>query len=96
MGAGSVILLDTTYLIRLLVPGSPETDQVMAWLTEHELCASAINWYELASGPVDEEGEAIVPSMIATAAIVAKAGLATGNLEDFRGFEGEGLRLWLG
>jgi predicted nucleic acid-binding protein len=127
VGAGLVILLDTNYLIRLLVRGSREAALVMAWYPRDELCTSAINWYEFASGPVDEEGEAIVRSllsdrvlpftaaqaqeaarlwnatgrlrrlrsgaMIAAAAIVANAELATENLEDFRAFEGEGLRL---
>lgn len=64
MGAGLVILLDTNYLIRLLIRDSREAAQVMAWYAQGELCTSAINWYEFASGPVDEEGEALVRSLL--------------------------------
>lgn len=122
-----MILLDTNYLIRLLVRGSVEAAAVVAWYREEELCTSAVCWYEFCCGPVDLEGEAVVrgllrdrvlpftadqaaesarlfnavgrsrslrvDAMIAAAAIVTNARLATANTMDFRNFEAQGLRL---
>ena len=123
-----MILLDTNYLIRALVEGSAEADEVSTWLSAAEvLCTSSIVWYEFLCGPVDEDGVEVVASllsdrvipftadqareagrlfnacgrqrrlrvdaMIASAAIVAGAALATDNSEDFRAFGSFGLRL---
>jgi predicted nucleic acid-binding protein len=127
MGEGTLILLDTNYLIQLLVSGSVEANRIAAWFPTEELCSSAICWYEFVSGPVDEEGEAVVRSllrerifpftgdqareaarlwnatgrqrrlridaMIAAAAIVVNAELATANTEDFLPFQELGLRV---
>jgi predicted nucleic acid-binding protein len=122
-----MILLDTNYLIRLLVPGSAEAMRVASWFAEIELCTSSIAWYEFTSGPIDEEGvlvasallrDRILPftadqaceasrlwngtgrsrqlridAMIAAAAIISNADLATANIEDFLPFRPLGLRL---
>jgi predicted nucleic acid-binding protein len=123
-----MILLDTNYLIRILVPGSIESLQVVDWFKAGEaLCTSSVAWYEFLCGPVDDEGILVilallqdrvlpftadqasesarlfnaagrkrqlrVDAMIAAAAIVSNARLATGNTEDFRTFSPLGLRL---
>jgi predicted nucleic acid-binding protein len=60
-----VILLDTNYLIRFLVPGTAEAERVTGWVGEQtELCTSAICWYEFLCGPVDEEGMLLVSSVL--------------------------------
>lgn len=47
--------LDTSFLIRALVSGSPEDARLRKWITEDELiCMSAIAWAEFLCGPVDE------------------------------------------
>ena len=122
-----MILLDTNYLIAVLVKDSPEAGKIRAWLASEDLCTTAISWYEFLSGPVDEEGVALVSAllrdrvvpfsgdqaqegarlwnatgrqrrlridaMIAGAAIVSAAELATANLGDFEPFRRYGLRL---
>jgi len=123
-----VILLDTNYLIRALVPGSSEIERITVWIEAgEELVTSAVSWYEFICGPVDEEGvflvsslleERIIPfsknqsieaarlfnetgrkrnlridAMIAAAAIISDAALATENLDDFKKFIPLGLRL---
>jgi len=125
-----MILLDTNYLIRLLVPQSAEAVLIASWFAEIELCTSSIAWYEFTSGPVDEEGllvassilrDRILPftadqaceasrlwngtgrsrqrridAMIAAAAIIANAQLATANIEDFKPFLALGLTMAAG
>lgn len=123
-----MILLDTNYLIRVLIAGTSEAEEVIRWYRSgEELCASAVAWYEFLCGPVDDGAvmvvgnliadrvlpftaaqaaesarlyEAVgrkrqlrVDAMIAAAAIVSGAALATGNLADFAAFEPFGLRL---
>lgn len=122
-----MILLDTNYLIEVLVKDSPEAAKIRAWLPSEDLCTTAIAWYEFLSGPVDEEGVALVSAllrdrvipfsgdqaqegarlwnatgrqrrlridaMIAAAAVVSGAELATANLGDFETFRPYGLRL---
>lgn len=122
-----MILLDTNYLIRLLVEGSQESDSIKAWVEAgEELSTSAVPWYEFLCGPVDDRGidlvrwvlhDRILPfsmaqaqessrlfnacgrkrnlrvnAMIAAAAIVSNASLATANVGDFSGFVPLGLR----
>jgi predicted nucleic acid-binding protein len=121
-----MILLDTNYLIEILVPDSPEAAKIRAWYQEEELCTSAVAWYEFLCGPIDDDGilavqallrDRILPftqdqaaesarlynligrirrlrvdTMIAAAAIVSNAELATGNQADFSFFESIGLR----
>jgi len=123
-----MILLDTNYLIRTLVPDSREAGRVLDWYQGGvELCTSSVAWYEFLCGPVDDEGILIIQSMlserilpftadqaaessrlfnatgrkrtlrvdamIAAAAIMANAELATDNTPDFEHFLQWGLRL---
>lgn len=122
-----MILLDTNYLIRALVPASAEAEKVLAWTGAGEdLCTSAVCWYEFLCGPVDAEAidiiygliqERVLPftadqaaeasrlfnatgrsrrlrvdAMIAAAAILSNASLATDNQDDFTAFAPHGLR----
>ncbi len=49
-----MIHLDTSYLIRLLLPGSPEDRQVRTWLRDRiPLSTSAIAWAEFLCGPLE-------------------------------------------
>lgn len=126
-----MILLDTNYLIRALVPGSIESGKIIDWFKAGiDLCTSSVAWYEFLCGPVDDEGvltvqsllrERVLPfttdqaaessrlfnatgrqrhlrvaAMIASAAIIANADLATGNIEHFLQFRNHGLKLALG
>lgn len=60
-----MILLDTNYLIRVLVANSQEAERVSAWLAvPEEFGTSAIAWYEFRCGPVDDEGVAIVRDLV--------------------------------
>ncbi len=60
-----MILLDTNYLIRSLVPGTDEAEQVMQWIRSGEdLCTSSVNWYEFLCGPVDDEAVMVVASYL--------------------------------
>ncbi|TVQ24996.1 MAG: PIN domain-containing protein [Spirochaetaceae bacterium] len=60
-----MILLDTNYLILMLVPGSPEAQQLRAWIADHEnLCTSSICWYEFVSGPVGERGRHLASAIL--------------------------------
>ncbi len=60
-----MILLDTNYLIRALVPDSIESEQVVDWFQAGEdLCTSSIAWYEFLCGPVDDEGILVVQSLL--------------------------------
>jgi predicted nucleic acid-binding protein len=128
MGTGFVILLDTNYLIRGLIRETPEAQAIIRWLSAGEdLVACGVAWYEFLCGPVDDEGVALVQSllggrilpftgdqaaeasrlfnavdrrrslrvdaMIAAAAIVSNAQLATGNTRDFQAFVPFGLTL---
>ena len=123
-----MILLDTCYLIRALIPGTEEAEKVLSWCRRGEdLCTSGICWYEFLSGPIDGDGEATIRTllddcilpftadqaaesarlynaagrkrqvrvdcMIAAAAIICNAGLATGNRENFTEFGALGLML---
>lgn len=130
-----MILLDTNYLIRALVPASAEAGKVIAWTgAGKDLCTSAVCWYEFLCGPVTAEGidiiygliqERVLPftsdqaaeasrlfnatgrsrrpigrtrrlrvdAMIAAAAIISNASLATDNGDDFSLFTPLGLRL---
>ena len=49
----AVICLDTNYLIRALVSGTPEAAQIEIWLQRGQpLAAPAVVWYEFVCGPV--------------------------------------------
>jgi len=60
-----MILLDTNYLIRLLVPGSQEFERVSDWLHQEEALATAsICWYEFCCGPVSDHEQGLVRSVL--------------------------------
>jgi len=64
-----VIHLDTNYLIRLLVKGSPEAGDVDGWLAAGQTLATrAISWTEFLNGPVTplevSRAEAVLQSRI--------------------------------
>lgn len=49
-----MIHLDTSFLIRALVSGSPEDRRLRGWITSNEgLGMSAVAWAELLCGPVE-------------------------------------------
>ncbi|RKX88378.1 MAG: hypothetical protein DRP58_00590 [Spirochaetes bacterium] len=123
-----MVLLDTNYLIRSLIPETLEASRIINWIKNSEvLCTSTIAWYEFLCGPVNEEGIIVVHSlieervlpftsdqsveaahlfnktgrkrnlrvdaMIASAAIINNAKLATENITDFNHFVPLGLKL---
>ena len=48
-----MICLDTNYLIRALVEGTPQAAQVIVWLQERRpLAMATIAWYEFCCGPL--------------------------------------------
>lgn len=52
-----MILLDTEYLNRALVPDSIESERILGWFEAGEdLCTSSIAWYEFLCGPFDDVG----------------------------------------
>jgi predicted nucleic acid-binding protein len=59
-----MILLDTNYLIGMLVRGSRESEEVVEWYREKDLCTSSVCWYEFLCGPVTEESVEIVRGML--------------------------------
>ena len=51
-----VICLDTNYLIRALIPGTPDAARVEAWISSGEMIIfPAVAWYEFLCGCTDEE-----------------------------------------
>jgi predicted nucleic acid-binding protein len=51
-----MILLDTSFLIRALIPAAPEGRRLESWLdTGEELRMSTVAWTEFLCGPLDEE-----------------------------------------
>jgi predicted nucleic acid-binding protein len=61
-----MILLDTNYLIRMLVAGTAEAQRMHAWLeNDTEFCTSSVAWYEFVCGPVDAEGVSLVQAILA-------------------------------
>ena len=89
-----MILLDTNYLIRALIRGTPEAESVSAWLEKgEELCTSSIAWYEFLTGPVDDEGieligdvlqDRVLPFVADTAMEAARLFNATGRVRRLR------------
>lgn len=62
-----MIHLDTSYLIRALVSGSPQADQLREWLRSGEsFGASAVTWGEFLCGPVDDTSEALALRLVRT------------------------------
>lgn len=60
-----MICLDTNYLIRALVPDTPEAARLVEWNANGELLlASAVVWYEFVCGPVDAQQIAIIRTLL--------------------------------
>lgn len=89
-----MILLDTNYLIRSLVEGTREAEDVSGWVNDGEdLCTSSIAWYEFLSGPVDDEGtdlmravlqDRVIPFVADTASEAARLFNACGRVRRLR------------
>jgi len=61
-----VIHLDTSFLIRALVRGSPQDRELRRWLAQGEPVAmSSIAWAEFLCGPVELEASAAVEGFLA-------------------------------
>lgn len=61
------IHLDTSFLIRALVPGSAEAASLGVWITEgRPLAMSAVAWGELLCGPLEADDEALASAVIRT------------------------------
>lgn len=59
-GHVSEIHLDTSFLIRALVPGADEAATLRRWLEDgREVALSALAWGEFLCGPLPEEAEAV-------------------------------------
>jgi predicted nucleic acid-binding protein len=55
----SAVHLDTSFLIRALVPGSAESEKLRGWLRERRpVAVSALAWGELLCGPLGEADKA--------------------------------------
>jgi predicted nucleic acid-binding protein len=51
-----MICLDTNYLIRALIPGTPDARHLMRWITRGEpIILPAVAWYEFLCGCTEEE-----------------------------------------
>ena len=51
-----MICLDTNYLIRALIPGTPDAKRLEAWVASGErVILPAVAWYEFLCGCTDEE-----------------------------------------
>ena len=51
-----MICLDTNYLIRALIPGTPDAKRVEAWVASGEsIILPTVAWYEFLCGCTDEE-----------------------------------------
>ena len=61
-----MIHLDTSFLIRALVPGSPQDRELRRWLAQGEdVAMSTIAWTEFLCGPVRAEAVAAVTGLLA-------------------------------
>jgi predicted nucleic acid-binding protein len=63
-----MIHLDTSFLIRALVPGSPEDTQLRNWLSsETALAISAIAWAEFLCGPLAADDLTLAAAVVGEA-----------------------------
>lgn len=64
-----MIHLDTSFLIRALVAGSPEDEALREWLQRDSLAISSIGWAEFLCGPIEphhvELAERVVSNRVA-------------------------------
>ncbi len=63
-----MIHLDTSFLIRALLPGSPEDAQLREWLSgETPLAISAVAWAEFLCGPLAAEDLSLAAAVVGEA-----------------------------
>lgn len=60
-----MIHLDSSFLIRSMIPGSDEDRRLRQWMRAGErLCASTVAWAEFLCGPVGPEGASVVAELL--------------------------------
>lgn len=60
-----MIFLDTSFLIRALVAGSPEDQRLRAWLSQGEtFVISAVAWGEFLCGPLSSEQKRLAEVLV--------------------------------
>lgn len=63
-----MIHLDTSYLVRAMVPGSGEDAQLRHWLaSETPLAMSAVAWAEFLCGPLDTDDLSLAAAIVGEA-----------------------------
>jgi len=68
------IHLDTSFLIRALLPGTVESRRLEAWLDDRQpVVISAMAWAEFLSGPLDVDTFAVAGRLVGEAAPVTGA-----------------------
>lgn len=95
-GSAREIHLDTSFLIRALVPGSREASTLRRWLQEgHDVALSTEEAAEAARlfNATGRRRGSFQDCLVAATAMVAGAELATSDRADFRRFSAEGLKL---
>lgn len=61
-----MIHLDTSFLIRALIPGTPQDQAIRGWIADGEsLAMSVIGWTEFLCGPVEERHAGLVAALLA-------------------------------
>ena len=94
--------LDTSFLIRALIPGTPEEAKLRGWLRQGEaLVMSSVAWTEFLCGPLGSSDGELADRFIERrrdftpdqAALADSAAIATSNRRDFSRFATSGLKL---
>jgi predicted nucleic acid-binding protein len=69
MSEVGAVHLDTSFLIRALLPGTPESTRLEGWFVGgHTLVISAMAWAEFLSGPLDEGTLGVAGRLVGEAA----------------------------
>lgn len=69
-----MIHLDTSFLIRALVPGSPQDRRLRAWVSAGEpLGMCAVAWAEFLCGPLDPDDAALASVIVGEATPITAA-----------------------
>ena len=71
MTEADTIHLDTSFLIRALLPGTPESRRLEDWLGERRsMVMSAVAWAEFLAGPLDEATFRVAGRLVGVPAVV--------------------------